>query len=54
LVKHPLFGTGKIFEMSEMLGFADVNLDEPYVDNNGGKRDTVIVPINELIPISKL
>jgi hypothetical protein len=48
-VNHPLFGNGEIFEISQMLGFADVNLDEGYTDKSGRKRDTVIVSISELV-----
>lgn len=48
-VKHPSFGTGEIFEISYIIGFADVNLDEAYIDKNGRKRDTIIVPISELV-----
>jgi hypothetical protein len=48
-VNHPSFGNGEIFEISQMLGFADVNLDKAYIDKSGRKRDTVIVPISELV-----
>ena len=48
-VKHELFGTGEVFEISHNLGFADVNLDEEYIDNSGIKRNSVIVSISDLV-----
>ena len=48
-VKHESFGTGEVFEISHNLGFADVNLDEEYIDNSGIKRNTVIVLISDLV-----
>ena len=36
-VKHKHFGSGVIFEISFMLGFADINLHKEYIYENGKK-----------------
>jgi hypothetical protein len=47
-VKNKTYGTGEVFEVSHSLGFADVNLDNEYIDKSGRKRNSAILPISEL------
>lgn len=47
-VIHSEYGTGEIFELSYELGFVDINLDIPFINSKGRKKDTVIVPFHEI------
>lgn len=47
-VTHPDFGTGEIFEVSELLGFVNIALDEDYQTVDGRIRNMVVVPTDSV------
>lgn len=45
------YGTGLIFEISIVLAYVDVNLDNPFIDDNGKTHTTYIFSINQVVHV---